>query len=294
MPFEVQVYQGCVRSWKTVVKGTTMTVAQLRSQISAAPQAFTGSVESVDFRLSAGGDALAETFELTASASKVFAKKRVAVSTKSSAKAKKPAASTKTKVKETELVVPMPAGAQPASVTQKGATLMLHFASVAECDDFLESMCDEYDVNLASIKEQAVKNDIAAQRAALEAQLEELNKKEAAATKTKLDKAAASSAAAAAAEEDEGEEAEEEADVEEEADEEEEKEEQPEKEQPKKELPKQRTVKISKETQQKINELASRGMFVDNDIALTLASSDEEDVKKPIAAKKKAFEPKRR
>ena len=284
---QVQVAQGCIVTWKKVVpKSKSVTVGELRTLIEADPQNFMGDVNNVDFRTKPGGDVLSET---TVVKDRVFAKKRDSknkAATKKAATSSSSGAARKKKViNEEALVVDLPqvVGA-PIQVQAAGTRMILDFASDKDCDDFMDTMCTEWGVDLEKIKKKKASSAKAAELAALKARLAELEHSEQEeqdeqVVKKKVLKQVAKTAVAAAAatattEEEEEEEEEEEVDLADEEEVEEEVEVKP------KEI-KQPTTKVSKATMQKLNQLRARGIHVDEDVDFALQSSDEEDVFKP-------------
>lgn len=135
-------------------RGST-TIAQIRAAIEASPQSFnckTGEYGEIDFRLNPDTEVLEESFVITA-ATLLYAKKKVLKKASSAPKAASPTKKKVAKIDEEDLVVDLPkVSGAPETVTQRGSTLLLHFSDIKDCDEFLATMCTEWDVDLGSIK----------------------------------------------------------------------------------------------------------------------------------------------
>ena len=153
----VQVKQGATCNWKMMCKRGSTTIAQIRAAIEASPQSFNckaGEYGEIDFRLNPDTEVLEESFVITA-ATLLYAKKKVLKKASSAPKAKAASPTKKkvAKIDEEDLVVDLPkVSGAPETVTQKGSTLLLHFSDIKDCDEFLATMCTEWDVDLGSIK----------------------------------------------------------------------------------------------------------------------------------------------
>ena len=153
----VQVKQGATCNWKMMCKRGSTTIAQIRAAIEASPQSFNckaGEYGEIDFRLNPDTEVLEESFVITA-ATLLYAKKKVLKKASSAPKAKAASPTKKkvAKIEEEDLVVDLPkVSGAPETVTQKGSTLLLHFSDIKDCDEFLATMCTEWDVDLGSIK----------------------------------------------------------------------------------------------------------------------------------------------
>ena len=151
----VQVKQGATCNWKMMCKRGSTTIAQIRAAIEASPQSFNckaGEYGEIDFRLNPDTDVLEESFVITA-ATLLYAKKKVLKKASSAPKAASPTKKKVAKIDEEDLVVDLPkVSGAPETVTQKGSTLLLHFSDIKDCDEFLATMCTEWDVDLGSIK----------------------------------------------------------------------------------------------------------------------------------------------
>ena len=151
----VQVKQGATCNWKMMCKRGSTTIAQIRTAIEASPQSFNcknGEYGEIDFRLNPDTEVLEESFVITA-ATLLYAKKKVLKKASSAPKAASPTKKKVAKIDEEDLVVDLPkVSGAPETVTQRGSTLLLHFSDIKDCDEFLATMCTEWDVDLDSIK----------------------------------------------------------------------------------------------------------------------------------------------
>lgn len=178
--FAIEVAQGCVVTWKKEMRaGGTATIGQLKSEISANSQSFKGNPSEMLFRAIIDGEPLPDDYIVPAG-SKVFAKKVSSKSTTSkSSTSKSSGGSGNKKSSDAVMVVQLPeTSGAPTTVAKTNAlTLTLSFKSEKDTDDYLESMCGDWDLDYVKLVSDFQTKQLDDEEQALQAQLDAIKAK---------------------------------------------------------------------------------------------------------------------